>query len=396
MSLLPISSTGIFAILGGKQAQMSALAQTALARGADRALKGDDDGAIVSFQHAIGLDPSSDNAVTALDLLAAVYHQQGTPDEAVKAYRRAISLSPASPDPHLRLGNMYYSQDRYDDAEKEYQAALRLDPTSSATLLSVGQAAMAAGRYQEAESRFQQVISRDRSHYGGYYALGQAYSKQGRTEEAIAEFQQVISLKRDLSSVHVDLGSAYADLGQMDKAQEQLDILHDKAPELASILSSYIDFVTAPKFLAAYTQSGFNSTDGPGTAVSSLDPSLAAANASKLFDMKFVFSKAMDARSVQNSANWSISRAPASSPGGGYNWGQALPSTEVQISPVPFTVVYDAESQTAMVSFLVTQNASANGTIDPSHLVFRFDGKDVYGNTMDRSADEYCGISIIA
>jgi hypothetical protein len=45
--------------------------------------------------------------------------------------------------------------------------------------------------------------------------------------------------------------------------------------------------------------------------------------------------------------------------------------------------------------FRVSQNADGNATLDPSHIMFRFMGKDAYGNTMDTSSDEYSGISMI-
>jgi hypothetical protein len=67
----------------------------------------------------------------------------------------------------------------------------------------------------------------------------------------------------------------------------------------------------------------------------------------------------------------------------------------VTLSPIPVSVAYDQDLQTADVTFRVTQNASGNGTVDPSHIVFRFHGLDAYGNAMDPTADEYSGISII-
>ncbi len=59
------------------------------------------------------------------------------------------------------------------------------------------------------------------------------------------------------------------------------------------------------------------------------------------------------------------------------------------------SVVYDPSSLTAKVTFSITQNATGNGTIDLSHLVFTFKGTDEYGNVMDTAADEYNRISKI-
>jgi hypothetical protein len=51
---------------------------------------------------------------------------------------------------------------------------------------------------------------------------------------------------------------------------------------------------------------------------------------------------------------------------------------------------------TATVSFKIQQNSTADGTIDPSHLEFKFSGKDTYGNTMDTDFDQFIGFSGVA
>jgi hypothetical protein len=48
---------------------------------------------------------------------------------------------------------------------------------------------------------------------------------------------------------------------------------------------------------------------------------------------------------------------------------------------------------TATVYFNIQQNATADGTIDPSHIEFRFNGKDIFGLTMNSDFDQYNGFS---
>jgi hypothetical protein len=67
--------------------------------------------------------------------------------------------------------------------------------------------------------------------------------------------------------------------------------------------------------------------------------------------------------------------------------------TEVDLPPVPRSVYYDPEKMTALVRFDLTQNATADGTIDPSHIVFSFNGKDTDGNSMDVQYDQFMGFS---
>jgi hypothetical protein len=104
----------------------------------------------------------------------------------------------------------------------------------------------------------------------------------------------------------------------------------------------------------------------------------------------------MDTVSIINPYNWKISRATIQDNGGVYNYGIKPSAREAFILPSPAYVSYDTETNTATVHFRVSQNASADATIDPRHIVFKFSGIDIYGKTMDTSADEYSGFSSIA
>jgi hypothetical protein len=109
--------------------------------------------------------------------------------------------------------------------------------------------------------------------------------------------------------------------------------------------------------------------------------------------MVFQFNKEMDRESVENILNWTIERSGETAPGMRYNHGVAPADTEVKIPPLPTSVYYDPDRMTALVRFDLTQNATADGTIDPSHIVFSFDGKDTDGNTMDVQYDQFMGFS---
>lgn len=395
ISAIGATADSLFSILGDRQPQMRTLAQTFLSRGADRYTKGDYEGAAREFRRSASFDPSHDNAVKAYDMLATTYLQQNRNEDAVKAYQTSLSIAPDNGDAHMKLGNIYFSQGSYTDAEKEYKAGVSIDPTSSTNIYSLGQVYLVQGRYQEAEKQFERVISINPAHESGYYALGQTYAKEGRYEDAIGQFEKALSIKSGFYSAYVDLGYAYADLKRTDRAQEQLNVLYANSPSMAPLLQNYLDEVTNPKLIAAYGFSGFNTASGPNTPVYQMNSTLLTPKAAQKFDIMFFFSKDMDSVSIQNPYNWSISRAQAGSPGGSYNWGLPVSSAEAQVSPIPVSVIYQPDLKAATVSFLIKQNADANGTIDPSHLTFKFNGQDIYGNAMDASADEYNGISKI-
>ena len=182
----------------------------------------------------------------------------------------------------------------------------------------------------------------------------------------------------------------------MDKAQEIVDFLEEREPDLADIVSRYMYKVDPPKFTMAWGSGTFPYRRSINTLVSSLDDDLAEASASKVFTMKLQFDKEMDRATVENIINWRISRAIGRGAGESYNFGIPIPSTEIRLTPVPESVYYDSDLWRAVIKFRIQQNDSADGTLDPSHIEFKFSGMDSHGYAMDPEADQYSGFTGIA
>jgi len=376
----------------GQQNQFDSLSNSALSRGIDFYQKGNYDAAVKEFQRSIALSPNSSYTQTSYDYMAQSLLNLNRTDDAIKAYKQATKHDPTNDSYHVNLGKIYFSVGRYDDAAAEFNQAVRINPTSTLNWYSLGQAYEQTGNYAGAEQAFTKI--RGQSPLEAAFGLGQTYHLMGRYDDAVFELKSAIAIDPKSKDAYFELGRVYTDQKKFDKAQEQVSILSSVDQSLASQLNSYINQNKSPQMLAAYS-TDFISTDGPGTMISDLDPSLTEPNSSKDFTMHFVFSKAMDASTVTSPAYWSITRAYGQTRGSDYNWGLPSAPSEVTISPTPVSIVYDQNSQTADVKFRVTQNATGNGTLDPSHLVFAFHGLDAYGKAMDPAADEYSGISMI-
>jgi hypothetical protein len=154
--------------------------------------------------------------------------------------------------------------------------------------------------------------------------------------------------------------------------------------------------VDPPQIMFASSSGNFPKTLPMRTPLSVLDSYLTNANATQTFTMELQFSKKMDRESVENIYNWSITRANGDSMIDKYNFGFSIPDTEVAPKAYPDFVYYDDRNLTAKLTFSIQQNDTADGTIDPSHIVFKFNGEDVYGNKMNPDFDEYSGFSGVA
>ena len=395
MDLRGISNPdNLFAATVQQPAQLESLANNALKKGIDLYMRKDYKEAITEFNRSLGLSPYSSNAVDAANYKAQAYLSIDDTDGAIKAYQTAIRLDPMRDDSHVNLGNLYFSKERYQESANEYDKAVKLNP-SSGNYFALGQAYMKTGRYSDAETQFDQVLQMEPDKPNGNFGLGLNYSKQGRYDEAIEQFQQAISKDHRFYDAYAELGYAYADSGKMDEAQRQVDLLSLVDTELSGSLSSYMYKVDPPKFVTAYS-TDFGFSRPMKTPLTALDTYLENAEASKTFTMKFQFDKQMSRETVENRFNWQIRRSTDSGAGQAYNFGFPIPDTEVTLSPFPDQVIYDSDSKMATVYFRVKQNATADATIDPSHIEFKFSGKDVYGNSMDENFDHFMGLSGVA
>lgn len=386
---------GLFTAINYSQAQYDSLSSSALSHGIDLYTNQDYDGAVKEFKRAARLSPFSENGAKAYEYIALAYLQDGNTEAAIKTYQDASKSYPAKDTFHISLGDIYYKQGQLPEAEAEYAAAIKIDSESAKSRYGLGQVYLNSEKYSEAEAQFKKVVSLSPRSSIGYYGLGQAYRKTGNYSEALTQLDKAVSLDRSFYVGYLEQGYIYADMADPDNADRLVNTLSDKGSSLANTLTAYIYENTAPQISLVYNTNGFDTSLGPETPVAALDSSLLTSQSSQAFTMRFAFTKEMDPVSIQNPFNWSISKADGTNTGGAYNWGMPALSTDVVFPNLPASVIYDPESFSADVTFQITQNTEANGTTDPSHIMFKFYGQDAYGKSMDLTADEYSGISEI-
>lgn len=378
------------------QANLDALAGTILGQGIDLFQAGKYDQAINAFKRSAALSPFSDNSAKSYDYIGQAYLKQDKTDEAIKTYKEASRIYPQRAEFRVALGDIYLKADMKEDALSEFETAVKLDPDDAESRYSLGQSYLTAGDLDKARGQFAAVVKLSPVSAVGYYGLGQIARAEGDLEDAVSRLTQAIRVNKDFELAYLELGYAYADQGEFQKANDQLSFLESKSSSKTTNLENYITQTTQPKIIAAVGLNGFNTSVGPKANVSALNPTLTEANKSKLFSMNIAFSKDMDEASVINPYNWKISRATVRDNGGVYNYGLTPSTKEALILPKPAYVTFNTDTNTATVYFKISQNATADATIDPRHIVFKFAGVDAYGKAMDTSADEVSGFSGIA
>ena len=345
-----------------------------------------------SFEASISLSPNSSYNPDTSKYLVQTYLKLEKTEKAIDTYKSAIIRNPDRDDLRTALGQLYFAEDRFDDSVAQYRGAVQVNP-SATNRYSLGEALLKTENYTEAEYQFREVKRLEPTSHVGDYGLGKMYAQTESYSKAISHFEKAIKLRPDFNDALAEIGYAYADMGDIENARQTQARLAELDEDLASTLEYYIDEKEPPRIAFAFSSSSFPYTMTKGYSVSAIDSYLENAGAELSLSMKFLFSKEMDPALIENRFNWSISRASSANIAETYNFGDTLPSTEISLAPFPDYVVYDKDALTATVGFTIRQNETADGTIDPSHIVFRFDGEDIYGVSMDENADEFSGFS---
>lgn len=388
-------ATDIFSALVSQSEGLSELSNQFLQNGIDAYTNEEYEAAAKAFEAAIAIDPDSDYRTETTQYLAQTYLKLEKTDKAIEAYENAIQRNGDDATLRTSLAQLYYMEERYEDAAIQYGRAVETDD-SAENRYSYGEALLKIEDYEAAEEQFNKVKTTYSDSTAGYYGLGKMYSLTGDYEKAINEFEAALELDPEFYDALAEIGYAYADMGDYGEAEDILDQLQTLDEDLADTLETYIYQTKAPEIAFAYATSTFPYNMASGYPVSAIDSYLQNAGAELSMTMTFQFTKDMDISSILDRTNWTITRSSSLNIAKTYNYGDEIPSTEIDLDYYPDYVIYDADTYTATIGFTVRQNETADGTIDPSHIVFSFDGEDVYGVSMSEDGDEYSGFSGVA
>jgi len=181
----------------------------------------------------------------------AVNHAMfGRHQEAIAAYKKAISENPGDAMAHYGLGVVYILTGDYpaameeskvlrdvngEMADKLYALSLekelvdseimsrekeiRIRPDSSAAYFRLGMTYTDHGRYMEAVEAFKQASRISPNSARIYYEMGKAYSKLGNLQEATVAFNQAIGIRPEYAPAYYELGVAWSKLGNHHEAR---------------------------------------------------------------------------------------------------------------------------------------------------------------------------------
>lgn len=380
-------SSSVFSVIAMQSSLRDNAATTALSSGITLMEKKKYAQAVQAFRQAAALKPD----------LAEAYAFQGEglarlgkKKEAEAAYKLAVKVDKTMDSVYSSLANLQIDLGKKTDAINTLKDAVKVNWQNTPAWYTLGHLQVREGQYKEAEASFRKVVRLEPRDGNGYYGLGLALNGQKKYDDAIFQLTKATSLKRDFSAAIGELGQSYLGKGDDKKVQEQIaKLIKIGTSDAALAAVSLKNQVTKPKISYSVASEDSLPLIYDTIPLLAINTDFITAGAIKDVTVKFVFDSDMDAKSVMDITNWSISKASGGD-AGLYNNG-LYSAKSASIPAMPRQVSYDPLSRSATLTFSIAQNATIDATIDTSHLVFKFKGTDSRGVAMDPKGDEFDG-----
>jgi Tfp pilus assembly protein PilF len=193
------------------------------------------DAAVNELQMALTIDPTFDQAMTAL---ARAFHEKGDDDSARQWLDKALHRNEQNFRAWYELGWIDSKSGNNDAAEASYQKVLALQPNFPLAERDLGMLYFGKKDYQKAAAHLARATELGVREAQLFNFLGISYSLIGRLPVAVRSYQQALQIDPSLADAHLNLGYAYEQLKQAAAAAEQYREACRLKSELCNLIHS--------------------------------------------------------------------------------------------------------------------------------------------------------------
>ena len=173
------------------------------------------------------------NDADAAHLLGLVHFRRNEFEAALRLIGAAVERAPGNPVLHGNLGNVLKDAGRPDEAIAAYRIALSLDPGYAEIHNNLGYLLQASGTLDEAIDHFRQAIARKPANYRAHYNLGNALFLAGKPSEAVGPLREATRLEPRFAAAWDHLGTVLQRLGRASEAEACFRRWTEIAPDSA-------------------------------------------------------------------------------------------------------------------------------------------------------------------
>jgi len=190
------------------------------------------DQAIAYFDKTVALNPKYYLAWNARGLTLIM---KGDQDGAIKSFQKCLEINPGFSEAHNNLGSLYESQGLTSLAEDEYKKALADESYSSKELPFYNLARMSygLGKYDDALSYVQKSLQISGRFAMAHNLKGMIFEKLDLVPDAVASYEMAVKIMPDDMNFQFNLALAYLNTGEKDKASEIFTLILNKTTDPA-------------------------------------------------------------------------------------------------------------------------------------------------------------------
>jgi len=189
----------------------------------------------------------------ALLLLGITYYDQGLYEQALEVFLKATDVAPDYSSAYYYLGSTYMRMGKLDLALERFEKCIEAGCEPN-VYLDAGCVYLYKKDYQNSMRTFQKSIDAGYFSFLAYYYMGVAYreaTQEAKAMECFSKSTQLCSeqLQGDPDNpyLHATMGLAYLALGEESKADEQIKIAGELAPDNGAILYDLAQFYALKK-----------------------------------------------------------------------------------------------------------------------------------------------------
>jgi tetratricopeptide (TPR) repeat protein len=207
---------------------------------------------------------------TAYSGLGQTYHRLGQNEQAIVEYQHAIAINPLDPNAFIGRGDAYAALGQHQSALADYNEAVRLGPDYPRAYSSRGELLAEIGQEEQSLADLDRAIQLDAGFAHAYSLRGALLSQRGQNDRALADYDAVIRLSPERPGGYKDRGGVLVRLGRFQRAIPDLDKAITLDPKRSS---AYLNRGAAYSSLGHYERA----IDDLNKAIT-LDPKNAAAH----------------------------------------------------------------------------------------------------------------------
>lgn len=192
---------------------------------------------------ALAATPGGEESIDVWFPLAMCYRNAGLLEQAERAYRRVLELSPDSLGARANLGLVLLDLGKHEAGLELLNGAAQADPNDVYAGINLSKALNVQGRPAEALAILEDVLEVAPTIPAAWNNYGNALNQLGRYEESIRAYRRMLFLLPDYADAYYNMGRTYHDWGRYDDAidayRRALEIVPDSTKVLYNLGNTY-------------------------------------------------------------------------------------------------------------------------------------------------------------